>query len=392
MRRVPALCRQVSAQTVMRVASLAELPSQWVPELAWLVPVEKIDELCALERLAHTGLAGMFVCTSNEMLAGATSLPTIVASAKTIESGDVVATGLGVGLQILYRESDAHHTVFLTNRCNSYCLMCSQPPTSHDDAWLIDQAKQLAAHIRHSPAVLGFTGGEPLLLGKRLREVLETFGARHPSTQFEVLTNGRLFSDKTLAHQLLHRLSPNVCWAVPLYGHADFLHDYVVQSEGAFDETIGGLLTLRAFAQPIQLRVVLIEPTLRILPELCAFITRNLPFVREVALMGCEPIGFALANRNVCEVDIRNWADELSQGVNHLSSAGMRPVLMNLPSCALPMHLRPFAHRSISDWKQAYTPECGGCEAQKDCCGLFASHKRGWRPTILRPLREVTRT
>ena len=39
--------------------------------------------------------------------------------------------------------------------------------------------------------------------------------------------------------------SPARCtWMVPLYGHADFLHDYIVQSPGAFDETIDGLLTL----------------------------------------------------------------------------------------------------------------------------------------------------
>lgn len=266
--------------------------------------------------------------------------------------------------------------------------MCSQPPTRYDDSWLVEEAALVAAHIRRSPEVLGFTGGEPLLLGVRLREVIEAFAAFHPVTSFDVLTNGRLFSDKTLAKALLTD-TKSVSWMVPLYAHADFLHDYVVQATGAFDETIDGLLTLHSFGQPIQLRIVLIEPVLRVLPDLCSFVSRNLPFVREVALMGCEPIGFALANRAQCEVDITEWAGVLSSAVRHLTNAGIPPVLMNLPLCALPEELRRFAHRSISDWKQVYAAECATCDAREECCGLFSWHERGWRPTALHPIRNL---
>ncbi|MEW8333806.1 MAG: hypothetical protein AB2692_22940, partial [Candidatus Thiodiazotropha sp.] len=87
---------------------------------------------------------------------------------------------------------------------------------------------------------------------------------------------------------------------VSLYGHADFLHDFVVQANGAFNETLNGLLNLKARGQSIQLRIVLIRPVLNLLPALCDFIGNNLPFVTEVALMGCEPTGFALANAELC--------------------------------------------------------------------------------------------
>jgi His-Xaa-Ser system radical SAM maturase HxsC len=176
---------------------------------------------------------------------------------------------------------------------------------------------------------------------------------------------------------------------IPLYAHADTLHDEVVQADGAFDETIDGLLNLHSFAQPIQLRVVLIEPVLRILPELCAFIGRNLPFVREVALMGCEPTGFARANRDICEVDIRGWEQVLVRAVRLLERARIKPVLMNLPQCAIPQSLWMHAHRSISEWKQVYAPECLGCEVRATCCGLFAWHDRGWRPTAIRSIKQV---
>jgi len=99
---------------------------------------------------------------------------------------------------------------------------------------------------------------------------------------------------------------------VPLYGHADFLHDFVVQAPCAYEQTIAGVLNLQACQQPVQLRIVLIQPVLlEILPELCTFIGRNQPFFREVVLMVCEPIGFALANRELCEVDLVDWHSTL---------------------------------------------------------------------------------
>ncbi len=390
MRRVSASCPSITQRRVMRFTPLAALPAEWCPGLSWLVPAAGPEDLRTLESLSNAGLEGLYAAVGSEVPKDGSALPVVYVPSQELRPGDIVTITPGSSkLQMLYRESEMHHTVFLTNRCNSRCLMCSQPPTSNDDSWLIEEAKQVAAHIRHAPAVLGFTGGEPLLLGPALRDVIETFASAHPGTRFEVLTNGRGFSDRTLAATLLAGLAPQVTWMVPLYGHADFLHDHVVQSIGAFDEAIDGLLTLQAFAQPIQLRIVLIEPVLKILSELCLFIARNLPFVREVALMGCEPIGYALRNRTECEVDLADWGDTLTQAVLCLTRADVPPVLMNIPLCALPANLHRYAHRSISDWKQVYAPECDACRLRRDCCGLFASAARGWRPAVLRPIREI---
>jgi len=173
---------------------------------------------------------------------------------------------------------------------------------------------------------------------------------------------------------------------VPLYGAADFTHDFVVQTHGAFEETLGGLLALQRHRQPVQLRTVLIEPVLKALPELCGFVGRNLPFVREVALMGCEPIGYALANRHQCEVNLNEWHDSLIEGVNLLRRHRLRPVLMNTPLCGLPRELWQYAHQSISDWKRVFVAECANCAVKGECVGLFAWHERGWRPAPIVPI------
>ncbi|MBK1714920.1 His-Xaa-Ser system radical SAM maturase HxsC [Rubrivivax gelatinosus] len=289
-------------------------------------------------------------------------------------------------VEVLYRESDRHHALLLTNRCNNGCLMCSQPPTPQDDAWLADEAFEVLRKIRAAPPSIGLTGGEPLLLGPRLRALLDAIGERFPSTHIEVLSNGRRLGDPALASALLDGLPARVSWLVPLYGPADFVHDFVVQAPGAFDETIAGLLALRAYGQPVQLRIVLIRPVLDVLVELCRFIGRNLPFVQEVALMACEPIGFALANRELCEVDLAAEHPTLLAGTRELERFRIPFVLMNTPLCTLPTRLWPAACRSISEWKQQYVAECERCKVRERCCGLFAWHQTGWKPGAIQPV------
>jgi His-Xaa-Ser system radical SAM maturase HxsC len=373
MRRVKASFSDGVVDGVYRVVSIESLAGQWVPDLRLLVLIRSASARQCVELLARAE-TGHVRWTASELLL----------------VGDVVSARPGRGeATVIFRESDAHHSLLVTNRCNSYCLMCSQPPTSKEDGWLVNEALEAIRHIRASPRTLGISGGEPLLLGDGLRQLLASLALYHPETSVDVLTNGRLFADEVLAKKVLGGLECKASWLVPLYGHADFMHDFVVQARGAFDETIGGLLALQLYRQPIQLRIVLIEPVLRVLPELCRFIGRSLPFVREVALMGCEPIGLALANRDACEVDLVDWSAALEQGARELRRHGMPYLFMNTPLCSLPKDLWDAAHRSISEWKQVYVEECANCAVKERCSGLFAWHERGWKPTKIRAFEEA---
>lgn len=354
-----------------RVVQFSELPAQWDSDLSFAVLIGSPSQSHDLNGLQRSGLSN-----------------TVGVRSAALCSGDVIVpNGMGLSSTILYRESDIHHSVFVTNRCNSYCLMCSQPPTARDDSWLVERSRRTIRHITNSPQFLGVTGGEPLLLGQSLRLILDEISLFHPSTRVDVLTNGRLLCESVLADAVVNQSNANVSWLVPLYGPVDYLHDFVVQSQGAFDQTIGGLLNLHERRQPIQLRVVLIEPVLRVLPELCTFIGKNLPFVREVALMACEPIGFALANRELCMVDLDEWKDVLGAGVRSLTRNDIPHIFMNTPLCSIPQSLWTRTSQSISDWKNVYAEECLSCTVKSRCCGLFAWHKNGWNPSNLKPFR-----
>lgn len=386
MRQVETSCIGFPDRTLATVVELGAIPGSWDPNLHYLVKVGEVTTAKAISRLRQSGVTNVTPLVPLGADVGAWER-SVASSLDRIEIGDVLALDSARRhAEVLMRPSDHHHTVFLTNRCNSRCLMCSQPPTPQDDGWRVGEAMRLARQMHFSPTVLGFTGGEPLLLGDMLRTVLDSFHSVHPHTQLEVLTNGRLASNDTLAEKSLRGLGHHVSWMVPLYGHAPFLHDYVVQAKGAFDETIGGLLNLQRWSQHIQLRVVLIEPVLRYLPDLCDFIALNLPFVREVALMACEPVGYALVNAGECAVDLAAWKPQMRSAVRRLARAELRVILMNTPLCSIDEALWPYAHQSISDWKQTYAPACTRCSVREQCCGLFAWHARGWTPAPIRPI------
>lgn len=372
MRKVRATFQPGCEALVHRVVGYAEVAAEWTPHLRFLVKAESMEDKAGVEALKDAGLANVAWVQS-----------------AALQDGDVVVPHLDRDeAVVLMRESDTHHALFMTNRCNSYCLMCSQPPTPGEDRWLVAEAIDAIRHMRYSPETLGLTGGEPLLLGAELRRVIDAVAQYHTQTRVEVLTNGRLFADPQVVSTILDGLSVPVRWLVPLYGHADFVHDFVVQAHGAYDETLAGLLALQAHRQAIQLRIVLIEPVLQVLPELAGFIGRNLPFVREVALMGCEPIGFALANRALCEVDLSAWGDTLEQAARVLRRHAVPHVFMNAPLCALPRTLWPVASRSISDWKNVYASECDRCTVKARCAGLFAWHEKGWKPAPLKAIES----
>ncbi len=383
--------RQISAEitgfknrSILVVIKLAEISAIWNLSNQYLVKIQNITELLSLQKLYTSGLKNLTGLFINPSLIRDNQLdfPYVVTHQESLKEGDVVAINDGSKfIHVLFRESDLHHTVFLTNRCNSNCLMCSQPPTKHDDSWLVDEAMKIAAHMRVSPEILGFTGGEPLLIGNSLRQILDVFLQYHPDIKFDLLTNGRLISTGSFAQELFKGLPNRITWMVPLYGHADFLHDFVVQSNGAFEQTIDGILTLQQYEQDIQLRIVLIKPVLENLSNLCKFIGINFPFVKEVAFIACEPTGFALANKSLCETDLKDWSLNLENGIGWLEKHNVRSIIMNAPLCALPKRLWPYAQKSISDWKRVFDAECNNCDLKKSCCGLFSWYDRQWSPT-----------
>ena len=69
-------------------------------------------------------------------------------------------------VRVLYRRNSFHNHFLLTERCNHYCLMCSQPPKNIDDSWIVDDVLAAIPLIDPSAQEIGFTGGETDSFGR----------------------------------------------------------------------------------------------------------------------------------------------------------------------------------------------------------------------------------
>lgn len=312
-----------------------------------------------------------------------------------LADGDVVALDPGSGrFRVLYRRASMHNSFLVTERCNHYCLMCSQPPKDINDGWIMDEISDAIDLIDPRAESIGFTGGEPLLDWLRFLGLLTKMRDRLPQTRVHVLSNGRAFAADAIASAWAKIRHPNLTVGIPINSAVDHVHDYVVQARGAFDDTVLGILRLKDKGQRVEVRVVLHGVTVPRLRETCAWLARNLPFVDHVALMGLENTGFTLANQTLLWIDPLDYQADLACGVDMLRAAGVNVSIYNLPLCLLDRSVWDVAVQSISDWKNGYLHECDPCAVRHRCAGFFSTGRirtsRGIRAIATPTLTPLT--
>ncbi|WP_426139236.1 His-Xaa-Ser system radical SAM maturase HxsC [Pseudomonas sp. DWP3-1-2] len=304
-----------------------------------------------------------------------------------VQPGDVITVGPGSNVvRVLYRRGANSNLLFMTDRCNSLCLMCSQPPKDIDDRWHIDENLKLIDLIDQGDEQLGISGGEPTLYREGLLAIVEHAKRVVPEKSLHILSNGRLLSDPTWIAELQRLSHPNLTWGVPLYADNAADHDYVVQAIGAFSQTMIGLYNLQRADQKIEIRMVLSQLTTPRLGQWAHFVFRNLPFVRHVALMGIENTGLAKKNYDQLWIDPADYQDELTKAAYFLDIRGIAVSIYNLPLCVLHPALGRFYRQSISDWKNLFIDACQTCSATHACAGFFKSHSSRWQSRNIHPL------
>lgn len=290
-----------------------------------------------------------------------------------LEDGDVVYLRPDGSVNVLFRKSSPNNSILVTERCNSSCLMCSQPPKAIDDSYRAALTMQLVELIDPSTPGITLTGGEPTLLGNTFIEIVARFARSLPNTALHVLTNGRRFSSAHYARQLAGVNHPDLVLGIPLYSDVDTIHDCLVGVRGAFFETVEGLYNLAEQGVRLEVRTVLTQQTCERLPQWAEFVYRNFTFVEHVALMGLEPVGLARKNRSALYSTPLAYGPQLETATLALALRRVNVSIYNHQLCALPRSLWPYAVSSISVWKAAYPYVCEQCGVRKFCGGFFES-------------------
>lgn len=269
------------------------------------------------------------------------------------------------------------NTLFCTSQCNNRCMMCCQPPMKVDD---IDELfEENMQRIRTAPKdlkLIGITGGEPTLLGEKLVALIKEIRENLPSTEIQLLSNGRQFANIEFTRKISEAGGNMLYVGVEL--HSDYYkdHDVIAGAKGAYRETMRGIYNLATCGIPIELRIIMCALNYKRFYQIAEFIHRNLPFVSWIAFMGMEDTGWATKNRKRIWIEPLEYQDELLRAIKFLSDWNYQVSIFNIPLCLLPKYLHDYARKSISDWKNVFTKECEGCTLKNNCCGLFSTSKK----------------
>lgn len=289
-----------------------------------------------------------------------------------INDGDILKLCPDGTVKRVFNASSTQNVLFVTEACNSQCIMCPQPQTPLDYS---DEVLEILSCIpKKSLREICISGGEPTV-GIKIFEIMETL-KRSTYVEPIILTNGRKFNNKSFTQSFIDRAPFNTVYAIPLYSSIPEVHDRIVGVSGAFRETINGIYNLSAFRVPIEIRIVLTSKNVFNLTELANFIGWNLPMAVHVALMGMEVCGRAYDNIEDVWIEPKSYMQELIEATKILDYRDIPVSIYNLPLCLLPYEIRKYSTFSISQWKQGFIPECQSCTMRDECNGIFTSSKK----------------
>lgn len=315
----------------------------------------------------------------------------IVSEVKNIDiltDFDVIAVSDDGFIQRLYRDNSPDNVLFVTNQCNSNCIMCPDSMKARTQNLNITKEKllYLLELIPNDTHHLTITGGEPTLMKWDLLDVLQKCQQRFENTDFLMLTNGRSLCVEEYREKFCKTVPAHFRLAIPLYGTDASSHDRITQAIGSFEQTTNALLALQSSLQ-IEIRLVVMKLNYLKLPEIADFIASQFPETYTVSFMGMELLGNAAINRDSLWVDYQETAAYIDAAIKILIHAGIDARIYNYPLCALPEHLWTLTAKSISDYKVRYYPECDDCLERPHCGGFFFSTIT-YDPIKVRPIRE----
>lgn len=273
-----------------------------------------------------------------------------------------------------YDDRSGDNYFFITGKCNSNCVMCPSSAASRKNASEANLADltELARHIPIDTPHLTITGGEPFMIGEKIFPFLVYLKERFPTTEFLLLTNGRVFSIKRYLERFLACTPSRMLVAIPVHGSCPSLHDSITKSENSFRQTERGILGLLKNGVRVELRIVVSALNVHDFTSIARLILRKFRGVEYVSVIAMEMTGNARLNLHRVWIPYRDAFAAIADGVRLLVENGIDVKLYNFPLCTVERGFWPLCEKSISPNKVRYAAVCSVCRYKNDCGGVFA--------------------
>ncbi len=298
--------------------------------------------------------------------------------------GDLVYIKENGSIQILYVKGQPEVDLFITNKCNSNCVMCPLAETVRKREspgqlqWILDYISLLPEDLPY----INITGGEPTLEGQQFLTVMSRLRDKFQHTEFQLLTNGRSLADRKYLTQLIANMPYNIRFAIPLHSSCEKVHDGITQSKGSFIQTDYAIRNLLDLQQKVELRIVVSRLNIPTIKETVEYIEKEYKGIFVVNFIGMEMMGNAAKNRAYLWEDYLEVFRKIRESVHFLIIHGIDTQLYNFPLCAVEPGYWPLVAKSITGYKIRYKDECNECAVKDICGGFFYSTLRLMNPSV----------
>lgn len=279
---------------------------------------------------------------------------------------------------------DSEVDIFVTNHCNSNCIMCPlseysrRKKSSQYSQWLMKYIEALPKEV----SFINVTGGEPTLAGDQFLLVMDALKDKFQRSGFQLLTNGRSAADFRFLKNLLNHSPSGMLFAVPLHSSIPEIHDEITQSRGSFFQTDQGIKNLLKLNQRVEVRIVLSKVSIETIEKTAAYIIKNYKGLSTVNFVAMEMMGNAVLNRERVWIAYDSIFSKIQTAIDQLILNGFDVKLYNFPLCMIKKGYWYIAAKSISEYKIQYQDECSKCEVKDICGGFFYSTKNLMNPKV----------
>ena len=266
-------------------------------------------------------------------------------------------------------------SLLITTNCNQNCIMCPQHlnDDSIDHDYILEKIISKIGKLHCKEIYI--TGGEPFLKSKLIDEIF----LATKKEKITILTNGSIMPSEIV----LKSKRVNLC--IPLYASYDDLHNLMTGGKN-FYKVIKNLIDISVYKVPIELRFVITNLNYKNMLDFAEFVSRNLPFVSNIAFMGMELMENAFFNTDKLWLNPQSYMSDLCKAIDYLEIFEMPVSIYNIPLCLIPEKYYNLTYKSISEWKREYLNFCNSCKYVKDCGGFFASCTDKYKEIIKEPV------
>lgn len=282
------------------------------------------------------------------------------------------------GVYVYYDSTSIDNALFITNKCNSNCIMCPTSDIVRKNSGIesIDNLLKISSQIPNDAAHITITGGEPFLLKKDIYNLFSYLKSNLNEIEYLLLTNGRALADKEYFDLFKYNVPDNIIVGIPIHGYDNITHDGITRAKNSLQQTVKGIKNLLSVHIRVEIRIVVSKLNAKFIDKIVDLVVTELKGVYTVKFIGLEMLGNARRNINQVWMNYNDSFKYLRSPIKKLVLNGFNVGIYNYPLCCVDKGYWSMCEKSITDYKIRYLPECDACSKKDACGGMFSGTYR----------------